>query len=139
MFDVQIIGRIKHAEKVQWMCEHILYSLMPRTTRRVDVNVHFVKECDNQCAGDSYGDHEEVFISIARESYGYKYSFNEQMLTLCHELVHAKQFIKKELSGSGGVWKGVDMSLIKGIKNMPWEQEAFDLETKLYDKYISIF
>ncbi len=139
MFDVQIIGRVKQAEKVQWMCEHILCSLMPRTTRRVDVNVHFVTECDNSVGGDCYGDHEEVFISIARESRGYKYSFNEQMLTLCHELVHAKQFIKKELSNTGGVWKGVDMSLIKGIENMPWEQEAFQLETKLYDKYISIF
>ena len=80
-----------------------------------------------------------MFINIARESHGYKYSFNEQILTLCHELVHAKQFIKKELSDRGEVWKGVDMSLIRGTKNMPWEQEAFELETKLYDKYISMF
>jgi len=139
MFDVQIIGRVKHAEKVQWMCEHILYTLMPRTTRRIDVNVHFVTECDGSVAGDCYGDKEEVFINVGRESRGYKYSFNEQILTLCHELVHAKQFIKGELSDCGEVWKGVDMSLIRGIKNQPWEQEAFDLETKLYDKYISMF
>jgi hypothetical protein len=58
---------------------------------------------------------------------------------LCHELVHAKQFIKGELSGSGTVWKGVDMSLIRDIKNQPWEQEAFKLEVELYNKYITLF
>ena len=139
MFDVEILGRVKHKERVQFMCVDILHKLMPRTTKDVDITVSFVNECDNNVAGDCYGDNEEVHINIARKSYDYEYSFNEQMLTLCHELVHAKQFIKGELTGSGHVWKGVDMSLIRGIEKQPWEQEAFDLETKLFDRYVSMF
>ena len=139
MFDVEILGRIAHKEKVQFMCVDILHRLMPRTTKDVDITVKFVDVCDGQVAGDCYGDQEEVFISIAKQSNGYEYSFNEQMLTLCHELVHAKQFIKGELSEQGFVWKGVDFSFIKETKNQPWEQEAFDLETKLFDRYVSMF
>lgn len=139
MFDVEILGRVQHKERVQFMCVDILHRLMPRTTKDVEITVNFVKHCDNQAAGDCYGDEEEVVINIAKESNGYTYSFNEQMLTLCHELVHAKQFIKGELSGSGHVWKGVDMSLIRETKKQPWEQEAFDLETTLFDRYVSMF
>ena len=139
MFDVEIIGRVQNKENVQLMCIDILHELMPRTSKDVDVTVNFVSRCDNEVAGHCYGDQEDVVIHIAKQSRGYKYSFNEQMLTLCHELVHAKQFIKGELSGSGHVWKGVDMSLIKEIKDQPWEQEAFALETKLLDRYISTF
>lgn len=139
MFDVELIGRIRHKKQVQLMCENILHQLMPRTTKDVDITVRFVNMCDGQIAGDCYGDHEEVTITIARKSYNYTYSFNEQMLTLCHELVHAKQFIKRELSGRGYVWKGVDMSQITETKNQPWEQEAYELENKLYEQYISSF
>lgn len=139
MFDIEIIGRVEHKEKVQFMCIDILHRLMPRTSKDVDITVNFVSTCDNEVAGDCYGDQEDVVIHIAKQSHGYKYSFYEQMLTLCHELVHAKQFIKGELSGHGNVWKGVDMSLIRETKDKPWEQEAFELETKLLDRYISMF
>ena len=77
----------------------------------------------------------EAFINVAKCSYDYTYSFNERILTLCHELVHAKQFIKGELGSCGVIWKGVDYSLIRDLKNQPWEQEAFQLEVKLYNKY----
>lgn len=139
MFDIELIGRIKNKKKVQLMCENILHQLMPRTTKDVNIIINFVNQCEGEVAGDCYGDHEEIMISIARTSRGYSYSFEEQILTLCHELVHAKQFIKGELSDTGRVWKGVDMSMINEIENQPWEQEAFRLETELYDKYISMF
>lgn len=139
MFDVEILGKIKNKKKVHSMCTHILCYLMPRTTKDVDIIIQFVNECDSQVAGECYGDQEEVIINIAKNSHGYAYSFEEQILTLCHELVHAKQFIKGELSDTGRIWKGVDMSMINEIENQPWEQEAFELETKLYDKYISMF
>lgn len=136
---VDVLGKIKQAEQIEYMCFDALRYLMPRIERHIEVEVHFVNKCDNNVAGDCYGDHEEVFINIAKNSYDYTYPFNERILTLCHELVHAKQFIKGELSGSGTVWKGVDMSLIRDIKNQPWEQEAFKLEVELYNKYITLF
>ena len=139
MISVEIFGRVKHAERVEFVCLDILQYFMPRTAKTIEVEVHFINTCDDNASGDCYGDANGAYINIARASYNYAYSFNEQLLTLCHELVHAKQFIKGELSENGQVWKGVDMSLIRDLKNQPWEREAFDIETKLYNKYITIF
>lgn len=136
---VEIFGETPQAELVELISFDILKYLMPRTTKDIDVEIHFIDKCDGQVAGDCYGDRNEAFINIAKGSYNYKYSFNEQFLTLCHELVHAKQFIKGELSGNGSTWHGVDMHLINNIKDQPWEQEAFKLEVELYNKYIKMF
>jgi len=137
MISVEVFGQDKRTERIECMCNEVLQYLMPRKRKDVDVEVHFVQTCDNNIAGDCYGDRDEVFINIAKNSYGYKYSFSEQILTLCHELVHAKQFLTGELDGSskGVVWKGVDFSLIRQLSKQPWEQEAFRLENTLYDKY----
>lgn len=138
MTSVEIFGNIRHKNQIELMCYDALKYLMPRTKKQVDVEVHFINKCDGNVAGDCYGDEEEVFINVAKNSYGYTYTFNERILTLCHELVHAKQFIKGELAGSGTVWKGIDYSLIRGIKNQPWEQEAFQLEVELYNRYRNV-
>ena len=139
MNSVEIFGKIKKAKTIELMCLDALQYLMPRTTKDIDLEVHFINKCDNNVAGDCYGDLDEAFINIAKSSYDYTYTFEEQILTLCHELVHAKQFLKGELCASGTVWKGVDMSLIRDVKNQPWEQEAFKLEVELYNRYISKF
>ena len=139
MNSVEIFGKIKNKNTIELMCLDALEYLMPRTTKDIFLEIYFINKCDNNVAGDCYGDLNEAFINVAKCSYGYTYSFNEQILTLCHELVHAKQFIRGELSGCGTVWKGVDMSLIRDIKNQPWEQEAFKLEIELYNRYITKF
>ena len=139
MNSVEIFGKIKKAKLIETMCLDALEYLMPKTTKDINLEVYFVNKCDGNVAGDCYGDSTEAFINIAKSSYEYTYSFEEQILTLCHELVHAKQFIKGELCGPGAIWKGIDMSFIQGIENQPWEQEAFSLETKLYNKYIPHF
>ena len=136
MTNVEVFGNIRHKKQIEFMCYDALNYLMPRTKKEVDVEVHFINKCDGNVAGDCYGDKEEVFINVAKTSYDYVYTFNERILTLCHELVHAKQFLKGELSESGKIWKGVDMSMMTHIKQQPWEQEAFQLELELYKKHI---
>lgn len=68
---------------------------------------------------------------------------SELIKTLFHELVHVKQITKGELkfeTERSSFWKGklVHPNRFKIYKNIPWEKEAYDMEEKLYRKYLSI-
>lgn len=132
MFFIEILGKVKQKNKVADFCEDVLLNLMPNMNRTVDIVVKFVTECDDQESGYCYGDEEEVIITIAKNSMGQPYKFDEQMLALCHELVHAKQIIKGELSGK--LWKGEEI-IERSATDTPWEREAFSLEKPLFDKF----
>lgn len=135
MFDIEVIGNKSKKEYIEMLCLDILAYLMPRTTRNIDITIRFVKQCETQEAGYCTGDKQEANIVVAKNSNNYKIPFDEQLLTLCHELVHAKQFLKGELT-NGMYWKGEDYSKVKSIKNQPWEQEATTMENILFEKYI---
>lgn len=65
-------------------------------------------------------------------------SHNELLLALAHEMVHAKQYVKKELRTINGLnyWKGATFSQTKFVDNMvPWEQEAYFREKELFSSY----
>jgi len=65
-------------------------------------------------------------------------SHNELLLALAHEMVHAKQYVKKELRTINGLnyWKGATFSQTKFVDNMvPWEQEAYCRERELFNSY----
>lgn len=136
MFDIEVIGSVKNKNKIADICLDILYDLMPKTKKQVDITVKFVKECDSQEAGYCFGDHEEVIITIAKNSMGEPYTLDEQLITLCHELVHAKQIIKKELNGD--LWLGKKITSTHPT-NTPWEIEAFNLEKVLFEKHCKRF
>lgn len=57
---------------------------------------------------------------------------DEMVKTLGHELVHAKQFLRKELTFKNKIfyWKG------QLSENEEWEDEAYELEEKLYGEYV---
>lgn len=61
----------------------------------------------------------------------------ETISTLCHEFVHAKQFLRKELSEYGHRWKG---KLMKDDKSDPWgiklphEKEAYRREKVIFNR-----
>jgi hypothetical protein len=56
----------------------------------------------------------------------------ELVLTLAHELVHARQFLRKQLKNEGRIqyWMGVESN------NEEWEVEAYELEKQLYEEYL---
>ena len=58
---------------------------------------------------------------------------------LAHEMIHAKQFLRKELDSSLSSWKGIKFSSTNGddfMLDSPWEQEAYGLEMNLYNQYM---
>ena len=66
-----------------------------------------------------------------------KYGFDEILTWLAHEMVHLKQFVRKELWDyeSGRVqWKSRSFGRVN-YDDQPWEKEAYRLEGKLYDEF----
>jgi len=83
--------------------------------------------------GECWGDYKDgyVEINIAKKLKGKKIPYEEIMSTVAHEMVHAKQYLRKELDGYSTTWKGRNASNYK-YQNQPWEKEAIKLEWKLY-------
>ena len=64
----------------------------------------------------------------------------EMIQNLAHEMIHAKQFLKKELSTHMDTWKGIKFETEDGTGfNLasPWEVEAYSSENELYENYIN--
>ena len=66
-----------------------------------------------------------------------KYKFDQILTWLAHEMVHVKQFVRKELWDyeSGRVqWKSRSFGKVH-YNDQPWEKEAYRLEDELYEMF----
>lgn len=60
----------------------------------------------------------------------------EKLRTLAHEMVHIKQYCKKELNEEMTKWKGQSVdSDSMDYDDQPWEIEAHTLGDKLYEEF----
>ena len=65
-----------------------------------------------------------------------KMGINELVTTICHEMVHVKQYARNEMTDelieSGhAVWKGRKIHPKTGYYDLPWEKEAYKLQDGL--------
>ena len=88
------------------------------------VTVKFVKSVDGDM-GDIIGDTDEVDIRIDKTM-----SWNDQMVTLAHEMVHAEQILRGKLS-DGKRWRNRNYEKCR-YEYQPWEVSAHLLEDKLF-------
>tara|TARA_B100000963_G_scaffold238475_1_gene208527 strand:+ start:2924 stop:3352 length:429 start_codon:yes stop_codon:yes gene_type:complete len=136
MVRVNVYGRIAKKEKVKKYSELALSDLMPRLRRNVDIDIYVVTECDEKNYALCWGDKNEVEIELARKSGSKKFTHDEMMLNLAHELVHAKQFIKGELHPTLHKWKKFKKDYAKTpYFKQPWEKEAYLIEDKIFNKH----
>jgi len=123
MLHVYISGQIRNKRKVEEFCYDCLeHFFKGRLKRDIDIDVRISKTLDGNVAGGCYGDYSHVVVEIAkgdnlREQFN-PYEYKEIIVTLAHELVHAKQYIRKEPT-----------------QNKESETEAYNLEYGLYDLY----
>ena len=67
-----------------------------------------------------------------------KHPFDQILIWLAHEMVHLKQFVRKELWDyeSGSVqWKSKRYVRSPRYDDQPWEKEAYRLEGELYEMF----
>lgn len=133
MIDIALTGRVKHKKKLYEFTENCMFWLIPNIRRDVDVNVRFVTKCENDYLGLCWGDTHTAEIEVAKTFDNNTLTIDEIAKTLAHELVHAKQFIKKQLHPNLK-WKN---QVYTGYKRTPWEKEAYMLEDELFDLFWS--
>lgn len=121
MFYFYITGLPGKHNKVETYCENVLKHFFGnRIKRPVDIELRFEKNC-KPAVGYCHGDHEHIVIEISKHDIDdVKLSRDDMMLTLAHELVHAKQLIRKEK-----------------INHSLSECEAYGIEQELFDLYWS--
>jgi len=101
------------------------------TKRTIPVDISIIM-CDMAHEGLCDFNHDyqypEFEISINRDS-----SDQEMLESLAHEMVHVKQFLKKQIRNVNGVyhWMG-QVSM-----DNEWEKEAYELESILYKEFMN--
>jgi hypothetical protein len=100
------------------------------------VEIDFEGEFGDCCGYCEYEDR-ELTVHINP-----KLSVEQILLTLFHELVHAKQFVKGSLRMGVGLkpsrWKGRDWTETRSYDDLPWEQEAHELEKVMWDLFKTV-
>lgn len=114
--------------------------LGPKLAPNVYVELHFQPLEGNVwglCSPTDYDykTHRDFDIWISPEI-----SKKEQLKTICHEMVHVKQYARGELKDYSYCkfkWKGVKLLITEDedYYTAPWETEANELESVLYNKY----
>jgi hypothetical protein len=128
-----INGQIKNKKYIYGYLENLSRSLNIHRLRSKAIIVRFSKELDDGNQGNCWGDRKEgyITINIAKTCEGEPYSTAEMMQTLAHEMVHAKQYLRGELDGYSGSWKGRKPRNYQ-YHNQPWEKEAYAREEYLF-------
>ena len=66
------------------------------------------------------------------------HNFHDVVETFCHEMVHVKQFLRRELTSNGMKWKGQPNPNTDNPFEEPHEVEAYKLEKILYNKCVDL-
>jgi hypothetical protein len=105
-----------------------------------EISITLKKSVEDNCYGWCHGNCQTVEVYIATHILGTPISRENRLLTVAHELVHARQFLRKELydSTSGKtIWRGTEY-IRSREEQEPWETEAFHLQQVVYDKFLSL-
>lgn len=120
----------------------------PRTVRNLNIDIELVKKHDmmGECISDDDDRNPRFFTIILRDDAG----DDDYIKTLAHEMVHVKQYAKRELvsglmvAAKDGLkitckWMG-KIWMSKGKEDdyydSPWEIEAYGREVGLYKRWV---
>ena len=92
MIAIEVFGKVKNKKAVKKYAEDVLCDVGSLIVDLFEVDIRFVTELESGDYGYCVGDDEFVDIVIAKNINGEPIPFREMMITLAHELVHAKQF-----------------------------------------------
>lgn len=145
MIEIDILNCSSRKKKYLYKeaAKYFIQSLMPKI-KNISIDICL----ENNLDADAFCTQIEpryFVIEVSR-----RMPFEEQLKSIAHEMVHCRQFFKKKLQYKNNeiLWFGEvyrfnqlkrnEMSLSEYDKylNMPWEKEAYELETKLYRNFL---
>jgi hypothetical protein len=124
---IEVTGGNKFQREIAEKVVHEMISaLMPRV-RTLDINIEI-----NKFTGDTVGwclmgdTHKEFEIEVSKDL-----SLKDFVTTICHEMVHVKQYYRKEMDGESMRWKKKVLPENTNYYELPWEKEAYRMQDKL--------
>ena len=131
---VDVVGGSKSQKThVHKMVEFCVSKLMPKMNN-LDITVHLTKPQGAMGYCCETDDNRTFEIEIQKGL-----SFDEIVKTVCHEMVHVKQYARNEMTDS--TWKGKLRWRNRFIKKntsyskLPWEREAYRKQKTLSKSY----
>ena len=108
---------------------HMISELLPRF-RTLDITVNLLNIKSEAIGFCMMQEKNQFEIELDK-----KLSIKDMVTALCHEMVHVKQFAKKEMvdgiKTGVPIWKSKKISLNTNYWDLPWEKEAYRMEKKL--------
>ena len=131
----------KKLEKVFYLCvdelgignfKGVVHVEMPRKKGLLDDRFHGYVELEDKqlIEGKNYW---WAVVRLANT-----HNFHDVVETFCHEMVHVKQFLRRELTSNGMKWKGQPNPNTNNPFEEPHEVEAYKLEKVLYKKCVDL-
>ena len=131
MIDITVTGGTKRQrELVKSIAEYSVGKLMPRK-RNLDVNISLEK------IDDALGYAYEEFAGSYAVDIEKRQSMRRLLETVAHEMVHVKQYCRKEITGDD-TWNGKYINpKTTDYWDLPWEIEAHGRECGLFVRWAS--
>ena len=122
---VEVIGGTKREREVaQATVELMIKKLLPRfRTLEITVKLSKLDGVFGYCLAETPREFE---LEIAKGL-----SLKNLVGTICHEMVHVKQYARRELHVTDYVWKKEVIDEKTPYGKLPWEVEAFAMEDDL--------
>lgn len=124
---IEVTGGKKSQRELAFkVVDFMIKKLMPRV-RTLDITVQIKSIPDKEKAWgliEIQDSNREFIIEIEKSLSLYNF-----VTSLIHEMIHVKQYVRKELTDEGHTvfWNGEDCSKLAYSKQ-PWEQEAYTLQ-----------
>ena len=118
-------GSRKQRDVVYDVASFCYNELIPRIRKcEIEINIKKMKGYEGTCIDT---DDREYEIEVNKNQ-----SLEDLCVTLCHEMVHVKQYVRKELFSDVNFYKTREEYL-----NLPWEVEAYEKQEILYKKWLN--
>ena len=116
-------GTKKERQLVEHAIQWSIKKLLPRV-RTLEIEARLTK-CNAYGYCLNTDDHKTFELEFRKGM-----SLYDLISTVCHEMVHVKQYYRKEMDHDRR-WKSRKISEEVSYENEPWEKEAFRMEEKL--------
>jgi len=136
--ELYVKGSTKNKRKLAELAVTFAKSILFPRHRNVVVEVELIPDLNGKEGiwGDCIDDDDRWYI-VRVDS---KLSAKDFVETILHEMVHVKQYVRKELvqhSIKHQLWKGGQIPSETKYEERPWEIEAFSLEKDLSESFIT--
>lgn len=127
MLIVDVTGSNKTKRDIAYNVVHYMIKhLMPRL-RNLEVEVKFSKMTDDAVGYCMQLDNNRQYqIEISKDL-----NIKDLVMTVCHEMVHVKQYVRNEMREGQMVWKKKEIAKDTKYYDLPWEKEAYAMQAKL--------